>query len=194
MDLYDEALTRFQQLFAEAQKTDLREPAAMTLATATADGLPSIRTMVVKHFDRRGFVFFTNSHSRKGSQLADNPHAALCFFCQPLWEQVTIEGDVEVIDGDDVDHWWSSRSRDKQFAAWACEQSAPLESLEVLEARLAERRAEYADGRVPRPPHWFGYRLVPRRFEFWKTGWRHLHERVCYQRDESGWRKELLYP
>ncbi len=194
MDLYDEALTRFQRLFTEAQKTDLRESAAMTLATCSADGRPTVRTMTVRHFDRRGFVFFTNNRSRKAEQLMDNPHAALCFFCQPLWEQVTVEGEVEMVEGEEVQRWWSVRPREKQFAAWACKQSAPLESLDVLKARLAEFHAKYADTRVPQPPTWSGYRLKPERIEFWKTGWRNLHERVCYERNGDVWNKLLLHP
>ena len=192
--VYEEALDRFRYLFNEAQKTGLREPAAMTLATASREGRASVRTMVVRKFDNRGFAFFTNSRSRKGKDLAENPQAALCFFCQPLWEQVTIEGHVEVLDKEEADNWWASRPRDNQFAAWASNQSAPLESRELLERRLDKCHEQFVDGRVPRPPHWLGYRLVPERIEFWKTGWRRLHERECYQRGAQGWEKLLLNP
>lgn len=194
MDPFAEALDRFTHLFEEAQKTGMREPAAMTLATAGEDGRPTVRTMVVRKFDARGFVFFTNSRSRKGQHLNVNPNAALCFFCQPLWEQVIIEGGVEIIDEEEADQWWASRPRDNQFAAWASNQSAPLESRELLERRLEKCHDQFVNGRVPRPPHWLGYRLVPRRIEFWKTGWRRLHERVCYERGEQGWRRTLLNP
>ena len=194
MDPFAEALDRFTHLFEEAQKTGIREPAAMTLATVGEAGQPSVRTMVVRKFDARGFVFFTNSRSRKGQHLGANPNAALCFFCQPLWEQVTIEGSVEVIDDDEADQWWASRPRDNQFAAWASNQSAPLESRELLERRLEKCHDQFVNGRVPRPPHWLGYRLVPDRIEFWKTGWRRLHERVCYEDTEQGWRRTLLNP
>lgn len=194
MNAYTEALDRFRHLFDEAQKTGVREPAAMTLATTNSDGRPSVRTMVIRKFDERGFVFFTNSHSRKGQHLKDNPQAALCFFCQPLWEQVTIEGTIEVIDDAEADQWWASRPRDNQFAAWASDQSAPLESRELLERRLEKCHDQFVNGRVPRPPHWLGYRLVPTRIEFWKTGWRRLHERVCYENGADGWQRILLNP
>lgn len=193
-EVYAEAIDRFRHLYDEAQKTGLREPAAMTLATSDEKGRPSVRTMVVRKFDDRGFVFFTNRRSRKGQHLDRNPHAALCFFCQPLWEQVTIEGRVEVVTDEEADNWWASRPRDNQFAAWASDQSAQLESRQLLERRLEKCHEQFVDGRVPRPPHWLGYRLVPDRVEFWKTGWRRLHERECYQRRDGGWEKILLNP
>lgn len=150
--------------------------------------------MTISYFDEDGFVFFTSSMSRKGVQLEERPVAAVCFYWQPLNEQVTIEGRVEKVAQSDAEKWWVARSRDNQFAAWASEQSARLESRDTLQKRLAKCREQFIDGRVPKPPHWCGYRLKPERIEFWHGGWRHLHERVCYELNESGWDRFLLSP
>jgi pyridoxamine 5'-phosphate oxidase len=150
--------------------------------------------MTISHFDENGFVFFTNNESRKGKELNKQPHAAICFYWQPLNEQVTVEGPVELVSESDAATWWLSRSRDNQFAAWASEQSARLDSRDTLQKRLAKCREQFIDGRVPKPPHWCGYRIKPERIEFWHGGWRHLHERVCYQHNGSGWEKFLLNP
>ena len=175
-DLYAEALERFRHLFQEALKTGIAEPAAMVLATVDAAGQPSVRTMAVRRFDERGFVFFTSRRSRKAEQLAHNPRAALCFFCQPLKEQVTIEGPIEQVEDSEADAWWRRR---------------PLES---MKHRLKEAREQFGDQQVPRAPDWEGLRLVPERIEFWRTGWRHLHERVCYSKGDNGWTVTLLQP
>jgi pyridoxamine 5'-phosphate oxidase len=194
-DLYEEALRRFGELLEEAMKTDLPEPTAMTLATATADGRPSVRTVLLKHHDRRGFVFYTNLQSRKARQLRDNPRVALCFYWQPLARQVLIEGAAEQVDAEEADRYWASRPRDSQIGAWASLQSETLEDRAVLERRVEEMRERFRDRPVPRPPQWGGYRVVPDRIEFWTAGWHRLHERVCYRLDASGsWRRELLYP
>lgn len=192
--LYVEALERFEKLLESAAATELREPAAMTLATADADGRPSTRTMLLKHFDKRGFVFYTNSHSRKGRDLTENPHASLCFFWQPLMQQVRIEGPVEPISSDESDRYWEGRSRDSQVSAWASQQSDSLENHELLDHEVSEYQAKFHDQAVPRPPHWFGYRVIPERIEFWKSGWHRLHERVLYEKDQEVWYKTLLYP
>lgn len=193
-DLYAEALERFRHLFEEARKTGIAEPAAMVLATVDADGQPSVRTMAVRRFDERGFVFFTSRRSRKAKQLTQNPRAALCFFCQPLKEQVTIEGSIELVEDSEADAWWRRRPRDSKFAAWASTQSAPIESLDSMKQRLKEAREQFGDEQVPRAPDWEGFRLVPERIEFWRTGWRHLHERVCYSKGDNGWTVTLLQP
>jgi len=189
-----EALERFGQLLASASDARLREPMAMTLATADADGLPSARTMLLKRYDEQGFVFFTNSHSRKGRELEENPHAALCFFWQPLMQQVRIEGPIEPINVDESDTYWESRTRDSQLSAWASRQSDPLENSRLLERNISEYREKFLSEQIPRPPHWFGYRVVPVRIEFWKSGWHRLHERVLYEKSADGWHKTLLYP
>lgn len=193
-NLFGEALDRFTHLYLEAKKTGLSEPSVATLATVDENCRPTLRSMTVNHFDKDGFVFFTSSGSRKGLHLNRLPHAALCFYWQPLNEQIIVEGSVSRLPEDDAVKWWVARSRDNQFAAWASEQSARLDSRETLKKRLAKCREQFSDGRVPKPPHWCGYRLDPERIEFWHGGWRHLHERVCYQRQDSGWEKFLLSP
>ena len=192
--LYTEALKRLGKLLDSAAATDLREPAAMALATADADGRPSVRTMLLKHFDERGLVFYTNSHSRKGRDLVENPHASLCFFWQPLMQQVRIEGPVNPISSEASDRYWESRSRDSQLGAWASQQSDPFNDRMLLDHEVAEFHKKFLDQPVPRPPHWFGYRLVPEYMEFWKAGWHRLHERVLYEKTVDGWYKTLLYP
>ncbi len=194
VDYFDEALTRFDQLVQTAKKTDLGGPLSMTLATVDESGQPSVRTIVVKDYDQRGFVFFTHRHSRKGAQIAFNPQVALCFFCQPLMEQVTVEGVVELVEDQEADAYWATRARDGQFAAWASQQSQPLESRDLLQARLTMMQQLYQDQRVPRPSTWVGYRVLPHRIEFWRAGWRHLHERVCYSKSAEGWTACLLNP
>ena len=194
MDLYLEAIERFSNVLQEARKTDLREPTAATLATADAAGYPTARTILLKAFDERGLTFYTNTDSRKGRQIAENPRAALCFFWQPLMQQVLVEGAVEIISAAEADAYWVSRPRDSQFGAWASKQSEPLDSPQTLQARRAEYHEKFKDQQVPRPPNWSGYRVVPDRIEFWKSGWYRLHERVCYYKTSAGWSMTLLYP
>ena len=192
--LLNEAIDRFTHLFLEAGKSGLAEPAVATLATVDESGRPTLRSMTISHFDENGFVFFTNSGSRKGVHLSERPFAALCYYWGPLNEQITVEGPVENLPQEDAEKWWISRSRDNQFAAWASEQSARLDTRDTLQKRLAKCREQFSDGRVPKPPHWCGYRLRPERIEFWHGGWRHLHERVCYELTASGWDRFLLNP
>lgn len=192
--LYSEALARFGDLLDVAAATDLREPMAMTLATADADGRPSARTMLLKRFDEQGFVFFTNSHSRKGRELDENPRVSLCFFWQPMMQQVRIEGTVVPINTEESDGYWETRTRDSQLGAWASQQSDPLEDRKLLEHEVTEYQARFINQPVTRPPHWFGYRVIPEHIEFWKTGWHRLHERVLYEKTTDGWCKTLLYP
>lgn len=192
--LLEEAMARYTHLHLEARKSGLAEPSVATLATVGQDGRPTLRSMAISHFDENGFVFFTNSGSRKGDHLAHRPVAALCFYWEPLNEQISVEGPVEKIPESEAEKWWNGRSRDNQFAAWASEQSARLDSRDTLQKRLAKCREQFVDGRVPKPPHWCGYRVVPERIEFWHGGWRHLHERVCYELTASGWDKYLLSP
>jgi pyridoxamine 5'-phosphate oxidase len=192
--LYSEALARFGELLEAAANADLREPTAMMLATANADGRPSVRTMLLKRYDEQGFVFFTNSHSRKGRDLEENPRASLCFFWEPLVQQVRIEGPVEPITAEESNSYWATRTRDSQLGAWASQQSDPLEDRKILEHEVSKYHDKFVNQPVPRPPHWFGYRVIPERIEFWKSGWHRLHERVLYEKTPEGWRKTLLNP
>ena len=192
--LYREALARFEALFAQAAGTDLREPAAVTLATADGEGRPSARTVLLKGVDERGFVFYTNAHSRKGRQLRENPRAALVFFWQTVFEQVQVEGSVTFVSDAESDAYWTTRRRESRIGAWASAQSETLGSRGELEARYGEYEQRFAGGDVPRPPHWRGYRLVPDRIEFWQAGDHRLNHRECYERTAAGWRWFLLNP
>jgi len=194
-DLLREALARFDEVFARARETESSEPTAVVLATADAGGRPSARTVLLKGVDERGFVFYTNTRSRKGSDLRENPRAALAFFWQTVFEQVLVEGPVESVSDGESDAYWATRRRESCIGAWASDQSAPLASREELNARYAEHERRFQGGSVPRPPHWRGYRVVPERIEFWRPGDHRLNERDCYERtDAGGWRKFLLNP
>ncbi|MCO6440478.1 MAG: pyridoxamine 5'-phosphate oxidase [Nitrococcus mobilis] len=194
MELYREAIERFQRLFERAQNTSLTEPAAMTLATADRQGRPTARTVLLKQVSEAGLVFYTNTHSRKGRQLSENPRAALCLFWQPLLEQVLIEGSVQLVAPQEADSYWVTRERASQLGAWASQQSEPLESRAWLENRVKELEARYADQPVPRPPYWTGYRLMPDLIEFWRARPGRLHERYRYWLEGGGWRCGQIQP
>ena len=190
-----EALARFEEVFSRAGETESGEPTAMVLATADGEGRPSARTVLLKGVDERGFVFYTNSRSRKGRELRENPRAALAFFWQTVFEQVLVEGPVEPVSDAESDAYWATRRRESRIGAWASDQSAPLASRDELDARYARHERHFATGSVPRPPHWRGYRVVPERIEFWRPGEHRLNERDCYERtDGGGWRRFLLNP
>lgn len=193
-DHYQDILSRFGELLQRAKATDLPEPTAMTLATVGEDGRPAARTVLLKGFDDNGFVFYTNTTSRKGRELAANPRAALCFYWQPLSEQVHVEGSVEPVTDQEADEYWLTRPRESQIGAWASHQSAPLAERQELLDRVAEVTARYEGSHVPRPPHWSGYRLVPERVEFWTAGEFRLHHRVRYDRRDGDWTLTLLNP
>ena len=176
-----------------AQSEPLAE--AMTLATATPEGRPSLRAVLLKGSDPRGFVFYTNLASRKAEELAQNPHAALCFHWKSLGRQVRIEGSVEPVAVAEADTYFASRARDSRIGAWASEQSRLLDSRATLEARFADFSRQFVDiDRIPRPPNWSGFRLCPERVEFWQERPFRLHDRVEFVRDGETWRKQLLYP
>jgi pyridoxamine 5'-phosphate oxidase len=188
-------IERFRLLFGRALATDLPEPTAVALATATSDGQPSVRMVLLKHVDEQGFVFYTNLESRKAAELEENPRAALCFHWPPLAAQVRIEGRAGRIDDAEADNYFATRPRDSQIGAWASLQSRPLSSHEELETRVAEIAARYGDGPIPRPPFWSGFRLVPHTVEFWSGRPGRLHERERFTRDPHGnWTVQLLYP
>lgn len=165
-----------------------------TLATADAQGRPSARIVLLRGADERGFAFFTNFTSRKGRELTENPHAALCFYWVTLDEQIRVEGRVERLPDDESDAYFASRPRGSQLGAWASDQSQPLPSRETLEERYREVERRFGDGPVQRPPFWGGFRLVPIWIEFWYGRPDRLHDRVVYIRDRAQWRIERLYP
>ncbi|RZA30011.1 MAG: pyridoxamine 5'-phosphate oxidase [Lysobacteraceae bacterium] len=198
-DLYAEALSTFAELLAEARTSGTEaEFNAMTLATATADGLPSARTVLLKSFDAAGFVFYTHLHSRKGQELHANPRAALLFLWRSLRAagiQVRIEGGVDIVSKEEADAYFASRPRLSQVGAWASMQSETLHSREEFEARLAKVEADFEARDIPRPEGWSGYRVVPEALEFWYGAQFRLHERWRYERDATGaWSKRMLFP
>ena len=191
-----ELVDTFNALFAEAKASADPEPSAMSLATVGDDGQPSARTVLLKGFDARGFVFYSNYDSRKGRQLAAHPRAALLFHWKLIREgiQVKVEGDVDHVDDADADAYFSSRPRASQIGAWASLQSQTLESGEVLEARVREAEAKYAGVAVPRPPRWGGFRVDPDLVEFWYGARHRLHERQRHEFSNGHWRQRMLYP
>jgi len=188
-----EPLAPFERWFAEARASE-PDADAMILATATPSGLPSARAVLVKGFDARGFVFYTNLESRKSEELAGNPYAALCFLWKALRRQVRIEGRVEPVSAKEADAYFASRPRDSRIGAWASDQSRPLASRAVLEQRVADFERRFGQGEVPRPPFWSGFRVVPQRIEFWQERASRLHDRWLFVREGGEWRRERLFP
>ena len=190
-------IARFNALLAEAKGVDraiLPEPAAFALGTVDASGQPSVRILLIKQVDDRGFVFYTNFESRKGRELTASGKAALCFHWQPLEQQVRVEGSVSRVTDAEADAYFASRARGSQIGAWASRQSQPIDPPGELERRVAEFEARFAGRDVPRPPHWGGWRLAPTAIEFWKNMANRLHVRHKYLRDGARWRVETLYP
>ncbi len=188
-------IDRFQGALARMRSAStLAEPDAAALATADASGRPSVRIVLLRAVDSRGFVFYTNRESRKARDLEANPHAALCFHWPAQGEQVRIEGTVERVGDDECDAYFAGRPRGSQLGAWASRQSEELGSREELQAAVAEAERRFAGRDVPRPPFWGGYRIVPTAIEFWKQGDDRLHDRERYERALGGWRSCRLFP
>ena len=184
----------FAEWYGEAQNCGLKEPTAVTLATADSNGRPTARMVLLKGHDERGFVFYTNKESRKGDALRENPFAALCFYWSPLGRQLRVEGAVEPVGEEEADAYFASRDRPARIGAWASAQSRPMKGRFVLEKEIARFTAKYAVGAVPRPPFWSGYRISPDRIEFWSQGTFRLHDRRLFIRQGDGWTAERLFP
>jgi pyridoxamine 5'-phosphate oxidase len=193
-DLDPDPIVQFRRWFDSARAAGHPEPEAMALATAPASGQPSVRFVLMRGFDERGVVFYTNDHSRKAGEIAENPLAAVAFRWKPVERQVRISGPVAPVDAVEADAYFATRERGSQLGAWASDQSAPLESRELLETRLAEYTERFAGVPVPRPAWWGGYRLTPTEFEFWQQGPSRLHDRFLYTRAATGWAIQRLNP
>ncbi|MBS0222957.1 MAG: pyridoxamine 5'-phosphate oxidase [Proteobacteria bacterium] len=192
----DDPLALFAEWFAEAEKSEPNDPSAMALSTVGPDGTPSCRMVLLKDYDASGFVFYTNYESRKGRQLLAHPKAALLFHWKSLRRQIRLEGPVSPSTPEEADAYFATRDRGSQIGAWASDQSRPLESRFALEKRVAEFTAKHVIGKVPRPPHWSGFRLQPLLIEFWQDGAFRLHDRLEYSRSAAGapWSTRTLYP
>lgn len=186
-------ITEFQDA-AERARAHQVDTAPVALATADASGRPSVRMVLLRGVDERGFMFFTNFNSRKGRELDTNPHAALCFHWVALDEQIRVEGRVERVNDTESDEYFATRPRGSQLGAWASDQSAALPSRETLESKYREVELRFQDRVVDRPPFWGGYRLIPATLEFWYGRPDRLHDRILYSREGGGWRIERLYP
>jgi pyridoxamine 5'-phosphate oxidase len=191
----DEPFTLFNEWYAEARTSEINDSNAMALATADADGRPSVRMVLLKGHGPDGFIFYTNFEGRKAGDLLVNPNAALLFHWKSLRRQIRIEGAVGRVDDATADAYFATRSRDSQLGAWASDQSRPLDSRATFMNRYADMNAKFEGQDVTRPPHWSGFRLIPRRIEFWQDREHRLHERWLYSSDgKGGWSKGMLYP
>lgn len=185
---------QFCTWFADAERAEPNDPNAMALATASPEGRPSVRMVLLKEWDARGFVFYTNTESRKGDELNANPHAALLFHWKSLRRQVRIEGAVERVTDAEADAYYASRARLSRIGAWASEQSRPLPGRGALLKRVAKYEATYLGEQIPRPPFWTGFRVAPARIEFWQDMPFRLHDRTVFVRADEGWDIVKLYP
>jgi pyridoxamine 5'-phosphate oxidase len=190
----DDPIARFLKVYARAKKKDPGDYTRVALATATSDGAPSLRMVLLRGIDERGFVFYTNYGSRKARELDSNPRAALCFYWECIKEQVRVEGPVQRVSAEESDVYFASRARGSRIAAVVSRQSAPLDSRAELVADYLKLKAKYAGRPIPRPDYWGGYRVRPERMEFWNSRAHRMHDRTLYVRDGDDWKSERLYP
>lgn len=193
-NMTDAMVARFRQGFDRAVENGIPEPTAMTLATVDDHGRPAARTVLLKDMDKTGFVFYTNLESRKGRHLAASPEVSLVFWWRENEEQVLVDGFAQPVSDAEADAYFASRPRGSQIGAWASKQSRPMDSREEFLARVAEFEQQFEGRDVPRPEHWSGFRVKPRRVEFWYGREFRLHERVCFDLVDGAWRESLLYP
>lgn len=190
----DEPYRLFAEWLKDATASEPNDPNALALATVDADGLPDVRMVLLKGFDERGFVFYTNFESTKGREILGSMKAAMCFHWKSLRRQVRVRGPVEQVSDAEADEYYASRPRGSRIGAWASKQSRPLESRFALEKAVAEYTARHAIGEIPRPPHWSGFRIMPQSIEFWHDRPFRLHDRVVFTRSANDWDKTRLYP
>jgi pyridoxamine 5'-phosphate oxidase len=193
-DMDPDPIVQFRTWLENVIEADLHEPNAMILATATRDGRPSARTVLLKGYDERGFVFYTNYGGRKAGELEANPACALLFYWGELERQVRIEGRAVRLSGEESDAYFASRPRGSRLGAWASQQSRPVGDRTILEERLVALEEEYRDREIPRPPFWGGYRVEPHAIEFWQGRENRLHDRISYRRETGVWKLERLQP
>lgn len=189
----DDPHVLFQAWTAEARASEINDAEAMALATVDPDGLPDVRMVLLKGFDERGVVFYTNADSTKGRELAATPKAAVLFHWKSLRRQIRVRGAVSPVSDAEADAYYASRPRASRIGAWASAQSRPLDSRATLEKAAADYDAKFSEP-VPRPPYWKGFRITPVSFEFWKDGAHRLHDRIVFTRTDAGWSKQRLYP
>ena len=193
----DEAnpIVLFKKWFTVAEKSEINDPNALSLATSTSEGIPSVRMVLLKGYDNNGFIFYTNFNSKKGSDLKTNPNASMCFHWKSLRRQVRVIGEVEEVSAKEADDYYNSRPYKNRIGAWASSQSEILEKRETFTEKIKEFEKKFPDQKkVPRPPHWSGWRLLPKEIEFWLDGEGRIHERLNYKKKNGSWEKELLYP
>jgi len=189
-----EPFNLFGEWLADATKSEINDPNALALATVDADGLPDVRMVLLKGFDQKGFVFYTNFDSAKGQEILGSMKAAMCFHWKSLRRQVRVRGPVEIVTDAEADAYYASRPRGSRIGAWASKQSRPLESRFALEKAVAEYTARHPIGDIPRPAHWSGFRIIPQQIEFWHDRPFRLHDRMLFTRSGDGWEKTRLYP
>lgn len=185
---------QFEIWFKEILKSDLKEPNAMIVATSTKDGIPSVRTVLLKEFDESGFVFYTNYKSEKGKELLENPNAALLFYWGFLERQIRITGTVEKVSREKSAEYFHSRPRESQIGAWASNQSQIIEGRDYLQNKFREIKSEFEEKEIPLPEYWGGFKVVPEKFEFWQGRESRLHDRICYLKENNTWKIVRLAP